>query len=306
MRTPEYATPAPAATPRAVPKATIYEYEDVCEGDYRAAKLLHRIAYWQPRARIRWGDGRSWIAKLQEEWCSEARLTDHQYKEARRALSRLGLIEAERHLFGNRTLAHVRLTDRALDLMGKAVEARRQEPGPAADRPTGSSEDRPTGSAADHRTTTQGDTAMSYDREKGAGRRRHVTVASVVQAQEADPLPLLLEAKPSAAAARRVWQVAYSRAFPDEPGGGWQSRHERNVRLALDEFGPDALRMVAAVVQNWASFCNKVEQRTGRSLPTRPQSYYLYSYRDSVIVWYADREKPSKERAGIVHRIKQL
>lgn len=102
-----------------------YALQGVCNriaGSARDGAILYRGNYWTPKASIDvFDDGRIWIAKRAEKWCDETGLTIDQHRRAITNLRRDGLIETTQAWFGRQYITHLRLTDKALDLICAGV-----------------------------------------------------------------------------------------------------------------------------------------------------------------------------------------
>lgn len=93
-------------------------------GNMSAGAILYRANYWTPKASIDvFDDGRLWIAKRADVWCQETGLSTDQYRRAITGLRRSGLIETTQDYFGRYRITHLRLTDRAIDLIRSGVIA---------------------------------------------------------------------------------------------------------------------------------------------------------------------------------------
>jgi hypothetical protein len=81
----------------------------MCCPQLNAALLLSQMIYWTAgRLRVERG-GYLWIAKSREEWSGDTCLTFEQVKDALSFLKKNRLIISEQHLFGTKSVSHIRI-----------------------------------------------------------------------------------------------------------------------------------------------------------------------------------------------------
>jgi hypothetical protein len=95
-------------------------YVDMAGGDLVAGLLLSQIVYWHlpgehgSKLRVRHG-GHKWIAKADDDWYDEIRITGRQARRAAKILVKLGLVVKEVHRFNGTPTCHYRLVDGFMD-----------------------------------------------------------------------------------------------------------------------------------------------------------------------------------------------
>jgi hypothetical protein len=92
---------------------TLHAYIDIA-GDLVAGTLLSQIIYWftpnsngQQKVRV-FKDGHYWLAKKQEEWYDEIRITEKQYRTAIKKLEDKKLVIKKRYKFNGSPTTHIR------------------------------------------------------------------------------------------------------------------------------------------------------------------------------------------------------
>ena len=73
------------------------------------AWLLNHIVYCSRYAKVEW-HGKTWFASSHEEFAAATGLTKSQVKRSFASLREAGLIETEQHIYGGKTVTHVRTT----------------------------------------------------------------------------------------------------------------------------------------------------------------------------------------------------
>lgn len=97
---------------------TCYPDEALALG-HAAASLLNQLRYWRDKAKggksryVVERAGYRWIARSRAQLASEVGLSERQLDRAMQRLRDVGMIVSERHLFDNKVVAHIRLTDDA-------------------------------------------------------------------------------------------------------------------------------------------------------------------------------------------------
>lgn len=94
----------------------------------QASELLYRLSFWSDRAYVE-RDGYKWIAFSRDSICQQTGLTLKQYVRAISFLKKHELVIAEQHFFGRKNIAHLRLTDKVLQLIAtkKTIDRSIQE-----------------------------------------------------------------------------------------------------------------------------------------------------------------------------------
>jgi len=109
------------------------ELVDVCGGDTIVGLLLGQIYYWDSptkkgasKMQVK-RDGQYWIAKTQEVWSQECRLSRKQYLRAIAVLKKLGLIETKLYKFAGITMTHLRLVRESLEAKLSALKCKLED-----------------------------------------------------------------------------------------------------------------------------------------------------------------------------------
>jgi hypothetical protein len=107
-----------------------------------AGQLLYRVFYWMPKATVTHG-GVLWVANSAAQWCRQTGLTHDQYRRAIARLRLLDLVETSQHLFGRKNITHVRLTQKASNIIanGPPELGDHASPGPSETAPPDQCED---------------------------------------------------------------------------------------------------------------------------------------------------------------------
>lgn len=255
-------------------------------GDLPAGVLLARIAFWQTKATLQYGEGLPFIAKKHTDWMEETGLTQKQMRRAWTLLRDKGLIEVQHHLFGNRRIAHVRLHGQSACLLERRCPRGPSVgyPGRAPEDPGGHTPDRPVGPSDIERSTT----GMTAEEDSPSQ-----DITSVLGKRSVKgPGPTFDDL-------RRAWSTAWHRAYPGESVDGFPDspRWRKQVKDWMRQFD-DPVNLGSRVVMQWESFRDLVRERRGWEPPTRPHIRVLLGTVPILQFWEKGAQNGSQKRPG--------
>ncbi len=262
-----------------------------------AAWLLSEIMFVCQRDKLVEWNGDRFFARTTEEWATRTGLTARQVTRSLASLREAGLIETEQHIFGGKTVNHVRPT---LPEQGEPGETLRGQPGvtgcgelPILDEDEDVDD-----------TQTSGEEAGMDRRRKPTSSKKAMAsdVASILKSNNAkaeenfsaealdDAMAVAIEA-PTQPRLGKVFMIAWVLAgYACRPGLSLKEmRQLSNILDACDDTKVGVF-LIAEMVEHWASLATYLKENYQKSAPPdRPNIGYALAARVSVVQWLSDR-----------------
>jgi hypothetical protein len=283
----------------------------VTNSNANASLLLLRLAYWTPKAKVVRND-QTWVVKSGEDWSDETGMSLKQYKIAVNLLKELGLIATEKHFFANKTLTHMRFTEKGLD---------------ALKGPTGKAQMVPTGRSRLGPTKNKGDTTREILQEKtssSSARIAHAKNSGASNSGEKAVKPksgmsvkdimsnysstqktkeLLHQTDPKTAL-ELVWNSTVAGTY-----GVYVPPLTLKHKSQLAKFSAacpkgKSVLLLNCVLKNWGLFVSNVKTATGESkAPSLPSPGFLLVHKDVAITFALDMISTQQDMPPAVQSI---
>lgn len=272
-----------------------------------AEKLLQRILYWWPKARVT-RDGRRWIAKSAVEWCEETGSSVHQHERALARLRQRGVIETRQMIFGGKSITHLRL------LKGAGADPRSCDTaGPWSCNTAGPT---PCRTAGPH---IQGGTTESYSKEVQTGVLAHAPGPGTTdeqkdsgedesqgenQSNKVSPNDNV-KTDTSLIDLENMWRRIVGKEH-DTLVPRFTPHQRGQLRQFVERCPKGQARPVLETcLRDWSSFTDQAEKKAGAfKLPECPDVGFLLRYVGVAVNYHREKVKEAKIAAEFQARLK--
>lgn len=278
--------------------------EDVRAFGRNDAAFIGQLEYWLTKANA--GKNRCvvnrrgvrWVVKSRSEWCDETLLTAQQLRNVLERLESRGVIKRERHLFDNKTLAHICIDTGIL-------EAIRAQSGAGPTNSTGKGQDTQTGEGPETQTSYI-ETGLETKRDYGPasrpgivsgpgsakinGKEKSMSPGSSVNEilagrMRTEPVPVSPENALKPGELAQVFQTAWSDTFPGTYLPPLIAKHYGQLKQIAKACPRGAGgKVIDYCVRHWQDFvATAVAQQGAWKTPQLPDLGFMLSYVQSAV-----------------------